>query len=127
MTRPSGRLTPPLSTVWTSYSGPCSLPRTITPDDVRGTAPTLREAVEKSGWPTLAASRGKVFFILHDEGKLRDFYDQGHASLRGRVMFVRSEEMRDDAATLVMDSPRDSDIPHLVRAGFLIRTARTPT
>ena len=96
--------------------------RTITPDDVRGTAPTLREAVEKSGWPTLAASRGKVFFILHDEGKLRDFYDQGHASLRGRVMFVRSEEMRDDAATLVMDSPRDSDIPRLVRAGFLIRT-----
>jgi hypothetical protein len=96
--------------------------RCITPDDVRGTAATLREAVTTKGWPTLAASRGKVFFILHDEGKLRDFYVKGHPSLRGRAMFVRSEETRDDAATLVMDNPRDSDIPRLVKAGFFIRT-----
>jgi hypothetical protein len=96
--------------------------RCITPDDVRGSAPTLREAVEKGGWPTLAASRGKVFFILHEEGKLRDAYVKDHPSLRGRVMFVRSDESRDDAATLVMDNPRDPDIPRLVRAGFFIRT-----
>jgi|HubBroStandDraft_6_1064221.scaffolds.fasta_scaffold68867_3 Phosphoinositide phospholipase C, Ca2+-dependent len=95
--------------------------RSITPDDVRGTAVTLREAVTTKGWPTLAASRGKVFFMLHDEGKLRDFYVNGHPSLRGRAMFVRSEETRDDAATLVMDNPRNSDIPRLVKAGFFIR------
>ena len=71
--------------------------RCITPDDIRGTAATLREAVEKTGWPTLAASRGKVFFILHDNGKLRDFYTQRHPSLRGRAMFVRSDETRNDA------------------------------
>ena len=96
--------------------------RCITPDDLRGTAATLRQAVETKGWPTLAASRGKVLFILHDEGKLRDFYVKGHPSLRGRVMFVRSDETRDDAATLVMDNPRDSDIPRLVKTGFFIRT-----
>jgi hypothetical protein len=96
--------------------------RCITPDDVRGTAPTLREAVEKGGWPTIAASRGKVFFTLHDEGKLRDAYVKGHPSLRGRVMFVRSDDSRDDAATLVLDNPRDPDIPRLVQAGFFIRT-----
>jgi hypothetical protein len=64
--------------------------RCITPDDVRGNAPTLREAVEKGGWPTVAASRGTVFFTLHDEEKLRDAYVKVHPSLRGRVMFVRS-------------------------------------
>ncbi|HEV8000031.1 MAG TPA: Ca2+-dependent phosphoinositide-specific phospholipase C [Planctomycetaceae bacterium] len=96
--------------------------RTITPDDVRGSAATLREAVQKSGWPTLEAARGKVFYILHDEKKERELYTHDHPSLRGRVMFVRSEESREDAATLVMDNPRDPDIPRLVKAGYFIRT-----
>ncbi len=96
--------------------------RCITPDDIRGTAATLREAVEKTGWPTLAASRGKVFFILHDNGKLRDFYTQRHPSLRGRAMFVRSDETRDDGAVLVLDDPRNAAIPRLVSAGYFIRT-----
>ena len=80
--------------------------RTITPDDVRGSAATLRDAVQKSGWPTLESARGKVFYILHDERKERDLYTHDHPSLKGRVMFVRSDESRDDAATLVMDDPR---------------------
>jgi Phosphoinositide phospholipase C, Ca2+-dependent len=96
--------------------------RCIRPDNVRGESATLREAVEKHGWPTVAASRGKVFFILHDEGELRDAYVKGHPSLRNRVMFVRSDETRDDAATLVLDDPRDPEIPRLVNAGYFIRT-----
>ncbi|HEV8067173.1 MAG TPA: Ca2+-dependent phosphoinositide-specific phospholipase C [Planctomycetaceae bacterium] len=96
--------------------------RTITPDDVRGSAATLREAVQKSGWPTLAAARGKVFYILHDEKIERELYTRDHPSLRGRVMFVRSDESREDAAALVMDNPRDKDIPRLVKAGYFIRT-----
>ncbi len=96
--------------------------RTITPDDVRGGADTLREGVQKGGWPTLEAARGKVFYILHDEGKERDLYTHEHPSLKGRVMFVRSDESRDDAATLVMDNPRNANIPRLVRAGYFIRT-----
>jgi hypothetical protein len=96
--------------------------RTITPDDVRGKAATLREAVLKSGWPTLEAARGKVFYILHDEAKERALYTHDHPSLRGRVMFVRSDESRDDAATFVMDNPRDAEIPRLVKAGYFIRT-----
>jgi hypothetical protein len=96
--------------------------RTITPDDVRGRAATLREAVQNSGWPTLAAARGKVFYILHDEKRERELYTRDHPSLRGRAMFVRSDESREDAATLVMDNPRDGDIPRLVKAGYFIRT-----
>jgi hypothetical protein len=96
--------------------------RTITPDDVRGSAATLREAVQKSGWPTLESARGKVFYILHDEKKERELYTRDHPSLRGRAMFVRSDESRDDAATFVLDDPRDKDIPRLVKAGYFIRT-----
>jgi hypothetical protein len=96
--------------------------RTITPDDVRGSATTLREAVLKSGWPTLETARGKVFYILHDEKQERELYTRDHPSLQGRVMFVRSHESREDAATLVMDNPRDPDIPRLVKAGYFIRT-----
>jgi hypothetical protein len=96
--------------------------RTITPDDVRGSAATLREGVQKSGWPTLAETRGKVFYILHDDKKERELYTRNHPSLKGRVMLVRSDESREDAATFVMDDPRDKDIPRLVKAGYFIRT-----
>jgi hypothetical protein len=94
----------------------------ISPDDVRAGATTLREAVEKHGWPKLADARGKVLFILHDDGAKRDLYLRDHPSLAGRAMFVRSSPDRDDAAALVMDSPRDDDIGRLAKAGYLIRT-----
>jgi hypothetical protein len=94
----------------------------MTPDDVRGGAATLREAVTTGGWPTLASARGKVLFILHDDAQKRELYTHQHPSLRGRAMFVRSDAARDDAATLVMDNPRDPDIPRLAKAGYFIRT-----
>jgi len=94
----------------------------ITPDDVRGSRSTLREAVTTAGWPKLADGRGKVFFILHDDGDKRALYLEGHPSLRDRVMFIRSDESRDDAATLVVDNPRSPEIPRLAQAGYFIRT-----
>ena len=39
----------------------------ITPDKVQGGSPSLREAVQTRGWPSLGASRGKVLFLLDDE------------------------------------------------------------
>src|SRR3954447_26679183 len=38
--------------------------RIIAPDDVRGRRRTLAIAVRRDGWPTLAASRGKVLFLM---------------------------------------------------------------
>jgi hypothetical protein len=96
--------------------------RRISPDDVRGASETLREAVRTRGWPSLATSRGKVLFILHDDGPQRELYEQGHPSLRGRVMFVRSDAERDDGATLVLDHPFAPEIPAMVRAGYFVRT-----
>ena len=40
----------------------------VTPDDVRGNAATLGAAVAAHGWPTLGATRGKVYFMLDNEG-----------------------------------------------------------
>lgn len=96
--------------------------RRLEPDQVRGDAASLREAIAARGWPKLSDGRGKVFFILHDDGANRDLYLKDHPSLRGRAMFVRSDPTRDDAATFVLDSPRDPKIPELARAGFFIRT-----
>ena len=39
----------------------------ITPDDVRGTDPSLGHAVRTHGWPTLGAVRGRIMFMLDNE------------------------------------------------------------
>ncbi len=61
-------------------------------------------------------------FILHDDAAKRELYTRDHPSLRGRVMFVRSDDKRDDGAAMVLDSPRNPEIPRLVKAGYLVRT-----
>lgn len=96
--------------------------RLITPDDIRGKSKTLPEAIRATGWPTLAASAGKVIFILHETGRNREMYSKDHPALEGRAMFVNSMPPRSDAAVMVLDDPRDRRIPGLVREGFLVRT-----
>ncbi len=95
----------------------------ITPDDVRGDAATLAEAVPE-GWPTLGESRGQVMFAMDNGDEVRDLYVEGHPSLEGRVLFTSSEEGRPDAAFLKLNDPTDSltDIQRLVEAGYIVRT-----
>jgi hypothetical protein len=95
--------------------------RLMTPDDVRGDAPTLEAAVLTNGWPTLRVARGKVLFLLDNEGK-RDAYLTGHPNLEGRVLFTNSEPGRPDAAFVKLNDPFDPRIPDTVRAGYLVRT-----
>lgn len=94
----------------------------LTPDEIRGDYPTLREAILERGWPLLDEVRGRVMVLLHNPGELRDIYTADHPTLEGRPLFVRSEPDRPDAALLVMDNPSDERIPDLVRQGFWIRT-----
>ena len=96
--------------------------RLITPDDVRGSAPDLRTAITTTGWPTVAASRGKILFFMDNSG-LRNAYLQGHPSLAGRVMFTSSGEGQPDGAILKENSPGDgSRIAQLVAQGYIVRT-----
>lgn len=97
--------------------------RLITPDDVRGTHATLREAVQTDGWPTLGESRGKVLFCLDNEGK-RGLYLQGHPSLQGRILFTSAPPDAPDAAFRKLNSSIGDfdEIQAAVRAGLVVRT-----
>ena len=96
----------------------------ITPDSVRGNAPTLRQAVLKQGWPTLNASRGKVMFGLDNSGKIRDLYLRGNPSLEGRLLFASVGENDPGAAWFKINDPvrNFALIQRLVRSGFMVRT-----
>lgn len=96
--------------------------RLITPDDVRGSAATLNEAITTDGWPTLAASRGKFLFFLDNEAK-RDAYLAGHPGLVGRVLFTSSGEGQPDGAVVKANDPTETmRIRSLVEQGYIVRT-----
>ena len=100
--------------------------RIVTPDEVRGGHATLREGVLAGGWPTLAASRGKVIFVIDDAPARWAAYTEGHPSLKGRVAFVGASAAFEapEAAVLVMNEPIADEalIRERVAAGFLVRT-----
>lgn len=96
----------------------------ITPDEVQGSHPTLREAVLAGGWPRLGAARGRVFFALDEGPEKVSAYRGSRASLEGRAMFVNTDEASSVAAYLTLNDPvADRDrIAAAVRAGFMVRT-----
>lgn len=93
----------------------------ITPDEVRGDAATLNDAISKKGWPTLATTRGRVIFLL-DQRKIEDTYTEGHASLKGRVFFTNGEPGKPDAAFTEQNDGSKETIDALVKQGYLVRT-----
>ncbi len=93
----------------------------VTPDVVRGSFPTLVEAVRHGNWPTLADARGKVIFLM-DQRPMEAVYTEGHASLEGRVIFTNAVPGAPDAAfTEANDAPPEA-IDALVKEGYLVRT-----
>ena len=98
------------------------LDKVITPDKVRGTYNTLREAVLAGNWPTLGQSRGHVIFVM--EGGLVSQYESGHPSLQGRAMFTFTTSTTDHAAFILRNNSIGSfsSIQQEVAAGFIIRT-----
>ena len=104
-----------------SVFGPRQL---LTPDDVKGHWPSLRQAVQEGGWPLLGSTRNKVVFVFTDTVANRVSYTTSETSLQGRAMFVYA----DPSSPLVafasvpdarLDGPR---IASLVAAGYIVRT-----
>jgi hypothetical protein len=96
----------------------------VTPDDVQGSYPTLREAVLKHGWPALSASRGKFILALDEEGAKIALYRGNRKSLEGRAMFVNAPEDSPAAAYLTLNEAL-TDTAHItadVKLGLLVRT-----
>ena len=93
----------------------------ITPDDVRGTQPTLEAAVLAGGWPSLQAARGKVVFLM-DQRPMGPTYLAGHPALRGRVLFTNAQPGEPDCAFIEENDGSREEIAALVRRGYLVRT-----
>lgn len=98
--------------------------RLITPDDVRGDAVTLEQAVLTNGWPPLSWARGRIMFALDNGGNIRDQYVDGYPSLTGRVMFTDSPSGTAEAAFMKKNNPLASpgEIADLVAQGYIVRT-----
>jgi hypothetical protein len=98
----------------------------ITPDDIRGSYPTLEQAVLEKGWPTLKRSRGKVMFMMDNGGQYRTDYLAGHPALQGRVLFTNSSPGNPDAAFVKHNdaggATNIAEIQDLVRKGYVVRT-----
>lgn len=96
----------------------------LTPDDVQGAWPTLRQAVQEGGWPVLGAVRDKVVVVLNDEIVTRSTYTSNETSLQGRAMFVYASPPSPLAAiTSVPDARLESArIASLVAGGLIVRT-----
>ena len=96
----------------------------ITPDDVQGSYPTLREAVLADNWPTLGAARGKVLFAMDEGAPKVAIYRGQRKNLEGRVFFVNTDEASPAAAYLTLNDPikQADQIKRDVAAGFIVRT-----
>lgn len=96
----------------------------ITPDDVQGSYPTLRQAVLHDNWPTLGQARGKVLFALDEGPQKVALYRGARRSLEGRVFFINTDEDSSAAAYLTLNEPF-ADAARIradVEAGFIVRT-----
>lgn len=97
----------------------------LTPDDVRGDAETLRDAVFADGWPALSETRGQVFFALDEPPAVVEVYRRGERSLNGHAMFINSTAPdASDAAYFTINDPVEAgaNISARVSEGFVIRT-----
>ena len=100
----------------------------IEPDEVRGEAATLRDAVESNGWPELDASRGSFYFLLDNGGEVSAGYRDGHPQLQGRAIFTTDaladdSTIRDDGAVLKLNDPEQIEtIKDVVSKGHIVRT-----
>ena len=93
----------------------------ITPDEVRGNASTLADAVHAGKWPTLAKARGRVIFLM-DQQHVGPIYTQGHPSLKGRILFTNAIPGAPDAAFVEQNEGSLEAINALVKQGYLVRT-----
>lgn len=96
----------------------------ITPDDVQGEYPTLREAVLANNWPELDKARGRFLFALDEGPEKVAIYRGNRASLEGRVFFINTDENSPAAAYLTLNDPiaEGDRIRDAVQAGFIVRT-----
>lgn len=98
--------------------------RIVTPDEVQGAGATLGETIAKTGWPTLAQTRGRIIFAWDDAGDVRNAYTRGRTSLHGRLMFTDSSPGDPLAAVAIQNDPVGGAavIKAALAANMMVRT-----
>ncbi|WP_188062348.1 Ca2+-dependent phosphoinositide-specific phospholipase C [Sphingobium sp. KCTC 72723] len=98
--------------------------RLITPDEVRGNAATLRDAVRTRGWPSLDSARGRIYILLDVRDAVSNAYRVGHPSLAGRAMFGWYPDGAPEAVIQIVQDPLvdGAKIRHWVQQGMIVRT-----
>jgi hypothetical protein len=98
--------------------------RVITPDDVKGSAANVRDALATSGWPTLGAARGKVAFFIDNHDQFRGFYTHGGKDIDGRLMFIDADPTDPWAGIILANDPMaDADrITAALKGNLMVRT-----
>ena len=95
----------------------------LEPDEVRGDAASLVEAIESGGWPTVEESLGQVYFVMDNGGDIDVAYLDGTPQLEGRVLFTSAGADRSDGAIVKLNEPEDgAAICAAVAAGRIVRT-----
>ena len=96
----------------------------ITPHQVQGKYPALREAVAAGAWPRLKAARGRVMFALDCPPGQVARYRENRKVLEGRVAFVNVDPASPAAGYITLNEvPELSDqIAAAVKAGIIVRT-----
>ena len=92
------------------------------PDEMRGEFASLRQRLEKVGWPKVGDVRGKAIFIINGGMRHTEAYSAGRPDFSGRWMFSFSQAGRPDAAFVKRDNPFEADVRELVTKGYVIRT-----
>lgn len=96
----------------------------LTPDDVQGSWPSFRQAVQEGDWPLLGSARNKVVFVYTDDVITRLAYTSSETSLQGRAMFVYADPSSPLAAFASVPDARLGSvrIAELLGAGYIVRT-----
>jgi len=96
----------------------------ITPDDVQGKFPTLRDATHAGHWPTLGQTRGRILFALDESDDKIALYRGTRKSLEGRAMFATIKEDSPAAGYITLNDPHvdQQRIKTAVSSGLLVRT-----
>lgn len=96
----------------------------ITPDQVQGRHPTLREAVASGGWPNLKAARGRVMVALDCPPDQVARYRGERKVLEGRAAFVNTDPASPAAGYITLNEPKELglEIAAALKAGLIVRT-----
>jgi hypothetical protein len=96
----------------------------LLPEQVAGDASSLREGVQRHGWPSLDSVRGKVVFVLFGRENHTKAYAQGRPRLQGRVMFAAGKPEDSYAVFASHDNPLadQAAIERSLAEGMLVRT-----